>query len=107
MKYLVYFLIPIFISCATPYQKKGYRGGYTDSDLGNGIHLITVRVNSYTDAATAYEYFHRRAGELCGEYDVIELRDSERSDMARWEKAISKFKSLGYLEESNATHQNR
>jgi len=61
-----------------PIRKRDIGGGYTDSDLGNGIHLITVRVNGYTDAATAYEYFHRRAGELCGEYDVIELRDSEK-----------------------------
>ena len=57
----------------------GTLGGYTDSDLGNGVYLITVSVNGYTSAATAYIYFHRRAGELCGEYDVIELRDWEKS----------------------------
>jgi hypothetical protein len=66
------------MSCGTPYQKMGGRGGYSDQNLGNDIFLITVRVNGYTDESTAYEYFHRRAKEIQDDnnyvrYDVLEI----------------------------------
>lgn len=53
------------IGCTTPYQAKGMRGGYTDRDLGDGTYLITVNVNGYTSRAKAFEYFTRRAHDLC------------------------------------------
>jgi hypothetical protein len=57
---------------ATPYQAKGFRGGYQDQDLGGGRHLIAVEVNSYTSSATALQYAYQRAGELCPQgYDPI------------------------------------
>lgn len=55
----------LLASCATPYQRQGFSGGYSDSDLGNGRHAIDVNVNSFTSRGTALEYAHRRAGELC------------------------------------------
>jgi hypothetical protein len=52
-------------ACATPYQQRGFAGGYTDQRIGRDRFLITVNVNSYTSSSVAYEYFVRRAWEVC------------------------------------------
>jgi hypothetical protein len=58
-------------SCATPYQSKGVRGGYSDFKMGQGRYSIIVDGNGFTSQATLMEYFHRRAMELCGgSYDA-------------------------------------
>ncbi len=63
-------------ACATmtPYQPKAFTGGYTDRQLAPDTYLVTVEVNGFTSAATAYEYFHRRASELCAPltYEVLD-----------------------------------
>ena len=61
----------------------GFSGGYKTEFLGNGIWLITVRVNAYTDISTAYNYFHRRAREIVeingyDDYEVLELNSSSK-----------------------------
>jgi hypothetical protein len=71
------------IASATPYQRMGFSGGYKDQCLDEDIYLITVRVNAYTDEATAYEYFHRRASEIVKEngykrYEVLEFGTSKK-----------------------------
>lgn len=63
--------------CATPYQPEGFTGGYSDQYLGNDEYLITIRGNAYTDHATVWQYFHRRAAEIvatmgCSRYEVLE-----------------------------------
>lgn len=70
----------------TPYQQLGFEGGYTNQYLGNDTFLITVRVNAYTDEATAYEYFHRRANEICQQsgytpYEVLEMNTDAKQSM--------------------------
>lgn len=68
--------------CAsTPYQPMGFRGGYQDESLGDGTYLVTVQVNAYTDASTAYRYFHRRSADLCRErgFSSYVVLDSDRS----------------------------
>lgn len=59
----------------------GFRGGYQDEPLGDGTYLVTVKVNAYTDASTAYRYFHRRAAEICREHGFKSyvVLDSDRS----------------------------
>src|SRR5207247_440388 len=42
--------------------------------LGEGKYEIAVRVNQYTSTPQAYEYFSKRAIELCGgPYDVLSI----------------------------------
>lgn len=66
------------IGCATPYQRNGFSGGYSDNHLGNERHAIDVNVNSYTSQGTALQYAHRRATELCPSgYDVIDGAKSQ------------------------------
>jgi hypothetical protein len=89
-------LILILAGCTTPYQPKprGLLGlvssaGYFDKYLGDDTYLIAVRVNRYTDEATAYEYFHRRAGELCGDYDVLGINASKKTKIGSFGNSLS------------------
>ena len=86
MSKIILIISVIFVACATPYQQVGFRGGYTDQYLGDDVYLITVRVNAYTDEATAYEYFHRRANEIVRingykRYEVLEFGASEKKGL--------------------------
>jgi hypothetical protein len=66
------------IGCGTPYQPKGFSGGYSDTELGAGRYSVDVQVNSFTSQGTALEYAHRRAGDLCpAGYDVIDGSKSQ------------------------------
>lgn len=66
-------VVLVSIGCATSYQRKGFSGGYSDTQLGPGRYSVDVQVNSYTSQGTALEYAHRRAGELCpAGYDVVD-----------------------------------
>lgn len=58
-------LLVVLLGCATPYQAKGFRGGYQDEAVGDGTYIITVNVNGYTSTSTAFKYFQRRAHEVC------------------------------------------
>ncbi len=83
MKWL--FIIFLFLAgCMTPYQSMGLAGGYEDQSLGDDKYMIIVKVNGFTDASTAYKYFHRRAQEIVEEngykrYEVIEMESSTKT----------------------------
>lgn len=68
----------VLCGCVTPYQRMGVTGGYRDKEIAPGRHVVTVRVNGYTDRGTALEYLHRRADELCP--NGYELLDRESGD---------------------------
>jgi hypothetical protein len=60
----------LLTGCATPYQPKGFKGGYSDFVVRDGVYGITVNGNGYTGRDTLMQYWHRRARELCGgDYD--------------------------------------
>src|SRR3569832_882870 len=66
-------LLMHLVGCATPYQQMGFSGGYADKEIGNNRYLVTVKVNGFTDRATALEYLDRRAAELCPTgYDIVD-----------------------------------
>lgn len=52
--------------CATPYQPRGFRGGYEDAALGSKRHLVRVHVNRHTSMEQAFGHWRRRADEICG-----------------------------------------
>lgn len=69
------------LGCATPYQSMGFSGGYSSSALDDDTYLVTVKVNAFTDASTAYSYFHRRAAEICTYrgFKSYQVLDSDKS----------------------------
>ena len=65
-------VVLLLASCATPYQKHGFRGGYADMQTAADTHFISVDVNGYTSMSTAELYLQRRALELCpAGFDVV------------------------------------
>jgi len=71
-------MVVAITACATPYQAKGFAGGYSDYPVGNDSYAISVDVNSYTSMSTAMAYAYRRASELCPRgYDVVDRAGSQ------------------------------
>lgn len=66
------------IACATPYQPKGFRGGYTDFEIQPGIYYVAFEGNGYIGRPGVVRYWHHRAAEICGGsglYVVLSLAD--------------------------------
>ncbi|HTZ18983.1 MAG TPA: hypothetical protein VMB78_11155 [Dissulfurispiraceae bacterium] len=60
--------------CATPYQKKGFSGGYEDARIRDNIYYVDLQTNAYTSQVTAAQYFHRRVKEICLENGYSDYR---------------------------------
>jgi hypothetical protein len=60
--------IVLVAGCSTPYQSPGFRGGVSETNMGEGRWFIEVKANAYTSTGTAMQYIHRRAAELCQAY---------------------------------------
>jgi hypothetical protein len=69
-------VLPLMImatACATPYQRRGFTGGYVNEQIGEDTHYIAFDGNGYTGQTTAEIYVRRRAGELCPHgYDILD-----------------------------------
>jgi hypothetical protein len=55
-------------ACATPYQKKGIRGGYDDTQLGENVFRVTFESNTAVSAATTSDYVLLRSAEVALEH---------------------------------------
>ncbi len=68
-------LLPFF-ACATPYQKLGFGGGYSDTQIDSNTFRVEFKANKYTPLATVRNYLFYRCAELTAEagydYFVIE-----------------------------------
>lgn len=69
MRALFAVLLVVLAGCATPYQAKGIRGGYSDRvlDEKDGLFEVTFAGNTYSNRADVLTYAKRRAAELCQE----------------------------------------
>ena len=61
------------LACATPYQHRGFRGGYSDFEAQPGVHYVAFEGNGFTSRATVAEYWHQRAAEICGGRDRYQV----------------------------------
>jgi hypothetical protein len=57
------FLI-VLTSCASPYQREGFGGGYSDAQLSENVFRVGFRGNGYTSADRASDFALIRAAEL-------------------------------------------
>ena len=75
-------LVAFLGACRTPYQRKGFTGGYTDYRAGTDMIYVTYSGNGYTGAETIIRYWHLRAAEVCGgpdHYEVVARSDRSTS----------------------------
>ncbi len=64
---------------ATPYQKAGFTGGYTDFETQPGIYFVSFTGNAFTSKETIILYWHRRTAEICGGPDRYEILSQDSS----------------------------
>lgn len=59
-------VIAVFLTaCATPYQPKGFTGGYEEAEIQPGVYFLEFLGNGYTSLPTVVKYWHQRANEVC------------------------------------------
>jgi len=51
-------------ACATPYQAKGFRGGYSDIRIDSNTVMVAYRGNAYTDRQTVQSYLLYRCAQV-------------------------------------------
>ncbi len=70
----------LIAACATPYQEKGYRGGYSDFEVEPGLYYSAFEGNRYISSVEAKKYWHQRAKEICGKYEMVSQDTIIKSD---------------------------
>jgi len=72
MRLLLYILNVIIIivisSCATTYQRVGFTGGYSETQLGDNIFQVSFRGNGYTSRERVSDFALLRSAELALEH---------------------------------------
>jgi len=89
--------------CVTPYQPKGFAGGYTDFETQPGIYYVSFQGNGYTSKDTIVQYWHQRAAEICkgrDRYEMISQNASTTQDVSGFKGNINttnRHSAEGYI----------
>ena len=68
MRNILLLLALLATACATPYQKKGLRGGYDDTQLSDNMFRVSFESNNAVSAATTSDYVLLRSAEVTLEH---------------------------------------
>lgn len=69
LKIVLVLIVSISIlGCATSYQKNGFSGGYSETQLGENVFRISFRGNGYTNNERAEDFTLLRSAELALEH---------------------------------------
>jgi len=73
--------LPFVYGCATAYQREGFSGGYSETQLGKNIFRVSFNGNGYTGSERASNLALLRAAEVTLEngFKYFILADSEKS----------------------------
>jgi len=71
--------------CATPYQKLGLRGGYSDREVKEGVYLVNFEGNASLKEKKAWDYALLRSAEiaLTHGYQFFIIEESETGKLTR------------------------
>lgn len=72
-------LLPAGCAGPTPYQKRSGGEGYYDYEIEPGVHYLSFQGNGQTSRATVRDYWYRRAAEICGGEDRVEVLGMDAS----------------------------
>lgn len=86
MNFKILAVLILLSSCATPYQKMGKRGGYSDARINDHIYRVSFQGNTRTKDEVVHRYFLRRCAELTLEkgyqyFIVINTEDKSRASL--------------------------
>lgn len=69
MKFGITLLLALFLfACATPYQKSGLSGGFSETQLAENVFRISFRGNGYTRGERSDDFALLRSAELALEH---------------------------------------
>ncbi len=74
-------LLTTFVSCATPYQPIGPRGGYSETKIQKEIYDISFQGNSYTYPLRVRDFALLRAAEIATNADYRYFHILEETDV--------------------------
>ncbi|MCP4746323.1 MAG: hypothetical protein GY874_09315 [Desulfobacteraceae bacterium] len=87
MRILLALLALILFGCATPYQKSGFEGGYSEAQLGENLFQVSFRGNGYTGLERITDFTLLRSAEVTlkngFKYFVIVESDRKSKDYTR------------------------
>ncbi len=80
MKFCFSLIIVFLSSCATPYQKEGALGGFSETQLDENVFQVTFRGNAYTNRERTVEFTLLRSAELAlkNGYSYFAIIDSSK-----------------------------
>jgi hypothetical protein len=72
----------VVAACATPYQSRGVRGGYSEARLDATTYRVTFKGNAYTNRESVENYLHYRCAEVTLEagFDYFVLLDANEEE---------------------------
>lgn len=78
--FLVLILAIMIGGCATTYQRVGFTGGYSETQLGENVFQVSFRGNGYTSYQRASDFSLLRSAEVALEngYNYFIIVDSEK-----------------------------
>lgn len=81
---LIFLLALMTLSCATPYQKQGKRGGYSEQKISDNVYRVIFQGNTRTKDEIVYKYFLRRCAELTLEkgyqyFNILKTEDKTKN----------------------------
>ncbi|MCP4666945.1 MAG: hypothetical protein GY849_11315 [Deltaproteobacteria bacterium] len=97
MKRLLPIAIALFLcGCATPYQKKGFSGGYKETRLKKNVFRVSFKGNSFTDKRRASDFALLRCAELTLEkgFRFFAIAGSESEEKKRYTLAGMELMSI-------------
>jgi hypothetical protein len=72
-----------FLGCASPYQREGFRGGYSENEMGSNRWQVTFSGNAFTSESQARSYAFRRAKEVCAENGFSDFEIQNTQDKSK------------------------
>jgi len=65
---LVFGLALAMLGCATPYQRQGFRGGFSETQLDENVFRVNFNGNGFTSGERAVDFTLLRSAELAREH---------------------------------------
>ncbi|MGZ3790090.1 MAG: CC0125/CC1285 family lipoprotein [Bacteriovorax sp.] len=102
-------LLLLLVSCSTPYQKLGKRGGYSEEKINDRVYKVSFQGNTRTTDEVVYKYFLRRCAEIALEhhythFTIIETEDKSKSAVVTSEGSPKSQKRITTMRYSGSTN---
>jgi len=66
----------------TPYAPMALAGGYSDAHIKDNLYYVEFSGNAYINRGTVFQYFHRRAKEVCLENGYSDYKIKGAADVS-------------------------